>query len=1199
MIEIKLVKQAFISFFILLFLNLQLIKSRSLCPFEDKENKEDLINYFVKGIIPNLNKSDEYFWDYKDFTWEFIHCINNYSLSTYLITDNGEDFSKQSGIFIGSSIDLGKLSIDFINTNLTLLSQETRDKLIAVSGKFGEEAKILYNSTGNFELRADEIDIINEKVYSFYFTLMQNYYGPEKIKSHSLEMCLFTFFVKFYGINSYLEETKNYVGNEQLYMLAFYFLNLNNENYYQNKLWTLIALSSTPLEYNYHHICFYIDSKVRNEIDQKNLKLWLKNYVSLNPNLKNLYTIGNYTNILPNEENSAIYNYSNFIKIIENYEFDMLPYEDINDGIKKFEDILQYNKHLFNGKYYQRHLVIILNSPTTGKKIKLNRFHEKGINVILLFRISKNGDYYQMNYIFQDIYNRIPFSSFVDLNKDYNYTLLLNSRINFYIETFNYIGNTIEINNITTIKKDNIQCFNISYDDYIKQNNIINKLNEDNNKLYYFHISLIYNNEKEIKHKFGNNANITFFISPDNPYTDIKNYQLINFCFNTTVSSDFNKSPFINYVISKQYFHKNNFYITIVGNDLDYSLKIELLNETNFDNFVYSNGLYGSVQVHPNASESIATFSEEKCIKKLCKIDYISLVKYFVSGIHFNKVNDNDLFDKIFDLKMFECLYKNYYCPFFNIDQKGAIYNLGPYIGYGLDLSKTSPNDLFTEYIPLYIINKLDPFLSGYLDDTSERDKLDKYNLILTHGELLDINMNYLRTIFQQTQRLKYFDEFSDNIKIALFLRATELGGISGIKFLDELHAGEQDKYLNSLMKAEKTRTTSFESLNFQMLLIQATKINKLKKCLVSLVVGKSLLYSNEFIELINRFNNYRISLSYYDPKTGKTNLIQYFTEKINDIKKKIYSITNNSTSPEKMDKIININSVLKQQLSLFKTFDFGVKKTLIIVSTHSNDTFKYEFNPSPKKDLLEKLNELNINIFDYSDKINFVTNNGNENDNNNIMESHSYDFYNSQKSEYIQYVPYLDYFDMSNNYVTLSNIINKYPIPINKIKHIILDLDPNEEIIFEFDLQKEKEKLKKKNYLDKYNNLKFSFEPSNLDIYFSRNFPFPNNHSYDLNYSFDKEKGKYDIYYELKYIFENHNNSKFYMTIKSPKKVDDLFVDLELCDYNKKNCMKKDFYFKFYIGFICVGIVIFFYGIYICFCEITFKKESNIFDIK
>ena len=1194
MSEIKLLnKFSFILLFFLQFINFKLIKSQSLCPFQ---KDEELLIYYSKGVNQD---QPEYFKypDYKNYTWKFIHCINGYSTSTYIIKENGEEFYKKSGIFIGSSIDLGKLTKEFIETNLSSLEQDLKEKLISLCGKFGEDAELIYNTTGNFTLNNKTINDINNAVYSFYYSQMQNYYGIEKIKSHNLEMCLLTFYAKFYQLDSYLEDSKTHVINEHLYMLAYYFLNIKNDNYIQNKLWTLLALSSAPIEYNYQHICFYLDSRINEINDRIDLKKWIKNFASIPQNQKNLYSLGNFTQIITDEKNSdsVIFNYTTFSRLLDNYRFNKLPIEDINWGIKKLESIMEYNNNLFDGKYYQRHLVIILNSIQYSK-INIENFEKKGIHVILLFKITDEENYIKIDNIF-DRYNRIPFYSYTNITKDNNLTLILNSLINFNIEPFKYNNLPIEINRIRTIKRDNIQCFKIIYDNIFKNNNITdNNITDNYNLSYYFHISLIYNNAKEIKERFNNNPNIVFFVSKDYPYTDIRKYELINFCFNTTVSSNYNNSPYINYLIPEpeENSNENYFYITIVANDLDYSLKIELLNETNMDNFNKSNGLFGNLHVQPISSEFIATFSEERCIKKMCKIDYFSLAKYFSSGIHLKNVNSDNLFDKFFDMNMYECIYKSYFCPFFNADQKESLFKQGPFIGHGIDLSELDENTLFKESIPLYVINKLFPFLLNSLDHNLAKDVLEKYNLILTYEELLQLNINYLRAIFQETERIKYFNEFKENIQIALFLRATELGGIKDIKCLEELHQEDTDTYLEELMKSEKNRKTSFESLNFQMLLIQSTKINKLKKCLLSFVVGKSLLYSEAFIELINKFSDYRISLSYYDEKKKETVLVQYFTENIETIKKNIYSITKNSTSVPKTKKNVNINSILEQQYSLFENFDYGIKKSIIIVSTHSNETFNYEFN-DPKEKWLKKLYESCINIFDYSDRINFITKNNNKTGE---QDKNIYDFYNSEQSEYIQYVPYLEYNDMSNNYVTLFNIINKYPIPINKIEDIYLDLHPHEEIIFEFNLTKEISKLRNKNFLDKYNQLKFTFEPSSLDIFFSRNFPFPNSHSFDINSSFENEHGNTKIIYDLKNVFDDYNNSKFYMSIKSSKKVDDLYVDLELCDEDGE-CLRQSFYFKFYIAFICVGILIFIYGLYICFCETTFKKESNIFDIK
>ena len=66
---------------------------------------------------------------------------------------------------------------------------------------------------------------------------MKKYYNIDENKiNYSLEMCLLTFFVKFYGLYNYLEESKKLLDNNQLNSLAYYFLNIKNKNYIQNKL---------------------------------------------------------------------------------------------------------------------------------------------------------------------------------------------------------------------------------------------------------------------------------------------------------------------------------------------------------------------------------------------------------------------------------------------------------------------------------------------------------------------------------------------------------------------------------------------------------------------------------------------------------------------------------------------------------------------------------------------------------------------------------------------------------------------------------------------------------------------------------------------------------------------------------------------------------------------------------------------------
>ena len=181
----------------------------------------------------------------------------------------------------------------------------------------------------------------------------------------------------------------------------------------------------------------------------------------------------------------------------------------------------------------------------------------------------------------------------------------------------------------------------------------------------------------------------------------------------------------------------------------------------------------------------------------------------------------------------------------------------------------------------------------------------------------------------------------------------------------------------------------------------------------------------------------------------------------------------------------------------------------------------------------------------------------------------------------------------MSQNYLTLINIINRFPIPINKIQDIYLDLERDETIFYEFDLKDLIKKLIEKKYVDKYNHIKFTFDTTNLKIFFSTKFIFPNNYSNELSFTINEKN--HEIFYDLKYL---NNTKKFFMAIQTSNRVDNSVMKLEICE-KEGSCLEKDFYFTFYIIFAIIGSLIIFYGVYICFCETTIRKENNIFGIK
>ena len=537
-------------------------------------------------------------------------------------------------------------------------------------------------------------------------------------------------------------------------------------------------------------------------------------------------------------------------------------------------------------------------------------------------------------------------------------------------------------------------------------------------------------------------------------------------------------------------------------------------------------------------------------------------------------------------MDMIRCLYKNILCPYFNIDNSkpSVIKNEnGPLIGYGFNLSNISSVELYKEGIPLYLINKLHPLLSNVINMSETKEALKAYNLYLTTEETDMINMHYLSKIFKDLEENhKNFKELNENLKLSIFLRVLEqrLSPEKINSYINNLLSNNIDKYINSLIHSERSHMTTGETLDFQMMITQTKNILQPKKCLLSLIIGKSLLWSEEFLDLVNKLNNYKISITYYDSENYKTELFIDFTEDLDEIKDKILEIRKDN---QEKTEIVDINSILEEQKELFRYYDEGVKKCIVIISTREDDIYyKYEFT-KPDNKLLEELHNSGITIFDYSDHINFIVEDTNEDD---------YGFFNSTRNEYIQFVPFLNFSDMNKNILTLTNIINRYPIPIKKLEDIYLDMEHDEEIVFEFDLNNIIKHLMDKGY-EKYNRLKLSFDTSDLNIYFSKRFIFPNNYSNDYNASINNNK----IYYDLKDL-EEKNINKIFMTVQSFKRTENAVIKLDLCD-KEESCLKKNFYLKFDIAFIVIGIALILYGIYICFYDNSYKKEGNIFEMK
>ena len=1167
MVFIKIKELHFIIIILAISLIPELIKSQNLCPFP-KLNES--LHYYAKGINPS--KCNDCF----NYTIEYVHCVNGYHNKTYLLRDKKDDnFNQKAGIFIASSIDIAYLKKEFINTNFTLLDSTQKEILNNLTEKYGKDAEDLFPKMP-LNLTFKQTNEINLKVYQLYYREMLDFFhlgnktdSDKKYYGYNFEINLLTFFVKYYGKMDYLIEAKNIldenIGNN-LQFLSYYFLNMKSDNYYQRKLWSQVTLSSDKTYYNNNvtHIGIYIGARLLPEF-QNLFKSSFKYFVNSFNYTNYYFSLGNLSGLYFNEP----LNSEEFYKKIDEYNFcnNSIEHEDIDEGIKFFENV--FNKSLKGiNSFYQKHLIIFINDiKSLIGKLDLEYFIQNGIQVILVSKVKAKSQENLLRNYFDDKFNLITFTNYSDLNSSLNMlrSAIISNVKNYYI---NDTKNKIKINNILTSTKDNMQHFKIIFQNNTKKQNDIYK---------YFHISLIYNDISKIQSLYKNNSNITFLLSKQNPYVDIISYDIVNFCLNTTISLDKDKSPFINYVINDTI--EDFVYVTIMANDMNYSLEINLLSSSKEPK--KSNGEFGKNSVSQNQEELITTFND-KLIEKRCSVDYFSFLKYFSSGVHY--INANDTFHEILDMNMIECLYKNVYGPYFEIEKTSTQFDDGPFIGYRIDLSKETCLNLKKNNVPLYLINKLYPFLYNSLDKKNSKETLENFNLNLTKEEIHLLNINYFTNILNKLisshTKFKYL---SDHLKLAIFLRIIEQHPTDQQinQYLNFLTTKNLDKYLQILNNTAKSRMSTELSINFQLMLTQIKNIYKPKKLLLSIVIGKSLLWTDEFLELLSKISSYRLSITYYDREKNEMILLEDFIDGVETIIKKICDIRNN-TNFTKIE-TINTDLILKQQLSLFKYYDVGVKKCIVFISTKKPDNCTYEFT-KPDENLLQELNDKGILIFDYSDHINFILDN----------KTAEYNFYNSTKSEFIQYIPFLNISDMGKNYLTLTNMINRYPIPINKFEDIYLDLEPDEEIFFEFNLDKTLYNKRQNNSLDGYDQLKFNFDASGFQIYFSDKYIYPDNYSNQAWYFVD-EKNK-SFYYQIKN--ENISN-KFYMAIYTSNKVDNSLIYFDLCNKDG-TCLKGNFYFKFYISFIVFGGVIFFYGIYIIgFSESTFKKESNIFKTK
>ena len=429
-----------------------------------------------------------------------------------------------------------------------------------LSHYIGEEAIKHYKKIENETYFSPEkVKSINKQVYDMYREKMKHDFQlddynnkPYSVHGFSFDLNLLTFYVKYYKMDDYLNKAKDFILGKKntidYMLLSYYFLNLKSDNTNQKKLWSRIALSSDRNYYkNKKYIGIYYDTSLKVEYE-KNFTNFLSEFLRQFKKKHGInyyyFRLGNKSHIIDDREREQ----SEFAQNITNYNYtsNSTDIENITEGISKFEKVFNTPIKEIN-KYYQNHLIIFVNNiSNVNGIINTDIFTNNGIQVILFVKITDKNDLNLIKAKFNDKFNVITFHEYKNLN---DYIYILKNAIIFNVQNF-YYTNKIQLKNINTdtssdrdsddtYRKNILYNLKITFNEKLLSNNRA----EDYN---YFHIQLIYDGNNKV---YNNNINMTFLVSQENPFPDITNYDIPNFCLNNSVPKENN--PYINYSLKK------------------------------------------------------------------------------------------------------------------------------------------------------------------------------------------------------------------------------------------------------------------------------------------------------------------------------------------------------------------------------------------------------------------------------------------------------------------------------------------------------------------------------------------------------------------------------------------------------------------------------------------------------------------------
>ena len=1153
----------FIEFIIVLFILASLIPlinniitgencnyNNNLCPIK---RDIDIINYYSKGINYSSLNSSSY-----DIT--FLACVNKFYECGYMLSNNESTDYSNNGVKIGFGVDLGGYNE---TTWKTLeMPESALEKVKPFFEKKGDSAlNQLLSMEFNLTLTYEEAYNISLKHIASLQQNIQTAMRSEDSLNNTFIITPLLSVVLLFNANEtiknaayvdsscYITNTGNYIAN----------LLTNMTTVKQTQSLAITALNNENDKSNYNSalISIVVDTSISKDDFSATYKGELTSIIQRMPFEIALVGYHGDADIIFSF-NRDIASMDAAVEQYTHFDQDVVM---VTKGIQKADELFTNKLKVTTTTYTKRIIILIMNKESNDNKRTLSQMisqykTEKGYNFIIIGTNNVTTNYYED--ILGETSNIIYVNGFNQQNQDTK-----------------FLPHVI----YTSIKRQHIS---------IQMNNVINNLVIHSiNEPHYFKVNVLntFNKKYIIQLRIHNVQHVDYqiYISTKTPYPNINEYDIKHLGNIYTSASHNATQPYLILLIEDT---SNTIYISVESEHLIYNITINecdrQYNECNSNNSI-SNGLYGTKELNETIGVDNMYYSFVDCYKKKCFIDETTLIKYFARGLTIFNTNDNANRDETFiNSHLFSCLYSLYYCAY--VDQHGK-----GHIGDPQSINLTDKESLksVNEQIPKLLFNKIRPLFIKDDNTTSHKQLLQKENIYFTYNETMSLyNITFQTYMNNMNHSLSdclncpnKFYQLDINWRFILFMN-------SFTNENDFFESMEDVSKMNSIdyLRWRFSNTTNKNENELLQCHIQSVLLHSLyngfnEKCLISLIAGKSLIYTSQFSSflryLIDSFNEQKISITLYNEDNERFERLFDFHNKSDSIISIIKTYPNNTKESTKQTGTLYVDDIINNEIPRFANYDKGIKRVILIIgdenlNVEDNKYINHEMTIKSENaftDIRHQLTKASVNVMLITSKA--------------LEQKHS-----TYMNKYLNCFTDDEVFTISNftqineAHQNISTAIRQLIVQIPMTFEIINDFYESNLYYYEIDLTPNLQ----------FQQLSLSFSSDKINVYYSYKEPYPTNFSKDgdcLN------QQKCDI------INNGTEYEKLYITFEPTDKL--IFFKAKICEWDstKERCKNmNDISIITALVLLVCGFGLFVYGTVSCKSgNQNVKKKINIFN--